>query len=106
MHPNRSWRREQNLLLDVLAGLFGPPAVPVEVDGPARVSVAGPDADLIRLVLVGAGFSHSTSRPVIFIDAIHVKVVTGEGTNRSVYVAVAAAANGKLDVLGLCTFGT
>jgi len=39
--------------------------------------------------------------PVMFIDAIHVKVRDGQVTNRPVYVAIGASVNGERDILGL-----
>lgn len=39
--------------------------------------------------------------PVLFIDAIMVKVRDGQVTNRSVYVAVGVTCNGDRDILGL-----
>jgi transposase-like protein len=39
--------------------------------------------------------------PVLFIDAIHVKVRDGQVTNRPVYVAIGVSINGERDILGL-----
>ncbi|WP_370871426.1 IS256 family transposase [Pseudarthrobacter niigatensis] len=39
--------------------------------------------------------------PVMFIDAIHVKVRDGQVTNRPVYVAIGVSVNGERDILGL-----
>nr|GLK39929.1 hypothetical protein GCM10017611_68000 [Rhodococcus wratislaviensis] len=39
--------------------------------------------------------------PVIFIDAIHVKVRDGQVTNRPVYVAIGVTTSGERDILGL-----
>ncbi|MFD3330911.1 IS256 family transposase, partial [Streptomyces sp. NPDC058701] len=39
--------------------------------------------------------------PVIFIDAIHVKVRDGAVANRPIYVALAVTADGRRDILGL-----
>ena len=39
--------------------------------------------------------------PVVFIDAIHVKVRDGQVTNRPVYVAIGVSVNGERDLLGL-----
>jgi putative transposase len=39
--------------------------------------------------------------PVIFIDAIHVKVRDGQVANRPVYVALAVTCEGRRDILGL-----
>lgn len=39
--------------------------------------------------------------PVVFIDAIHVKVRDGQVANRPVYVALAVTADGNRDILGL-----
>jgi len=39
--------------------------------------------------------------PVVFIDAIHVKVRDGQVTNRPVYVAIEVTVNGERDILGL-----
>ncbi|MET4590649.1 transposase-like protein [Arthrobacter sp. 754] len=39
--------------------------------------------------------------PVMFIDAIHVKVRDGQVTNRPVYVAIGVRVNGERDILGL-----
>ena len=39
--------------------------------------------------------------PVMFIDAIHVKVRDGQVTNRPVYVAICVTVNGERDILGL-----
>ncbi len=39
--------------------------------------------------------------PVVFIDAIHVKVRDGQVTNRPVYVAIGVSVNGERDILGL-----
>jgi putative transposase len=39
--------------------------------------------------------------PVVFIDAIHVKVRDGKVTNRPVYVAIGVTVNGERDILGL-----
>lgn len=39
--------------------------------------------------------------PVIFIDAIHVKIRNGAVANRPLYVALAVTAEGRRDILGL-----
>ncbi len=39
--------------------------------------------------------------PVVFIDAIHVKVRDGQVTNRPVYVAIGVSTGGERDILGL-----
>ena len=39
--------------------------------------------------------------PVVFIDAIHVKIREGQVTNRPIYVAVAVTVDGERDILGL-----
>jgi transposase-like protein len=39
--------------------------------------------------------------PVVFIDAIHVKVRDEQVTNRPVYVAIGVSVNGERDILGL-----
>ena len=39
--------------------------------------------------------------PVVFIDAIHVKVRDGQVANRPIYVALAVTAEGERDILGL-----
>jgi len=39
--------------------------------------------------------------PVIFIDAIHVKVRDGQVTNRPIYVAIGVTVGGERDILGL-----
>ncbi len=39
--------------------------------------------------------------PVMFIDAIHVKVRDGQVANRPVYVAIGVSVNGERDILGL-----
>ena len=39
--------------------------------------------------------------PVVFIDAIHVKVRDGQVTNRPVYVAIGVTTDGERDILGL-----
>ena len=39
--------------------------------------------------------------PVVFIDAIHVKVRDGQVTNRPVYVAIGVTCGGERDILGL-----
>jgi transposase-like protein len=39
--------------------------------------------------------------PVVFIDAIHVKIRDGQVTNRPVYVAIGVSVNGERDILGL-----
>jgi transposase-like protein len=39
--------------------------------------------------------------PVIFLDAIHVKIRDGQVANRPVYVALAVTAEGTRDILGL-----
>jgi Transposase, Mutator family len=134
--PNLGGRSgsNRNTLLDVLTGLLGPAAAATEVDGPARMELAAPDAELVgRLLdqtqgggvrLAGEGglleqlagrvleslvprderiHPRETSYPAIFLDAIHVKTITGRGTNRSVYVAVTVEASGRRDVVGLCT---
>jgi putative transposase len=39
--------------------------------------------------------------PVMFIDAIHVKIRDGQVTNRPIYVAIGVTVNGERDILGL-----
>ena len=39
--------------------------------------------------------------PVVFIDAIHVKIRDGQVTNRPIYVAVGVTCAGERDILGL-----
>ncbi|HEY9312139.1 MAG TPA: IS256 family transposase [Williamsia sp.] len=39
--------------------------------------------------------------PVMFIDAIHVKIRDGQVTNRPIYVAIGVTTNGERDILGL-----
>jgi len=39
--------------------------------------------------------------PVVFIDAIHVKIRDGQVSNRPIYVAIGVTVNGERDVLGL-----
>jgi putative transposase len=39
--------------------------------------------------------------PVIFIDAIHVKIREGQVTNRPIYVAIGVTVDGERDILGL-----
>ena len=39
--------------------------------------------------------------PVVFIDAIHVKVRDGQVANRPVYVAIGVTRSGERDILGL-----
>lgn len=39
--------------------------------------------------------------PVVFIDAIHVKIRDGQVANRPIYVALAVTAEGNRDILGL-----
>src|SRR5690349_4139141 len=39
--------------------------------------------------------------PVVFIDAIHVKIRDGQVANRPIYVALAVTCEGKRDILGL-----
>lgn len=39
--------------------------------------------------------------PVIFIDAIHVKIRDGQVANRPIYVALAVTVDGTRDILGL-----
>lgn len=39
--------------------------------------------------------------PVVFIDAIHVKIRDGKGANRPIYVALAVTCEGRRDILGL-----
>jgi len=39
--------------------------------------------------------------PVLFVDAINVKVRDGQVTNRPVYVAIGVTVNGERDILGL-----
>lgn len=43
--------------------------------------------------------------PVVFIDAIHVKVRDGQVTNRPVYVAIGVTCAGERDILGLWAGG-
>jgi putative transposase len=39
--------------------------------------------------------------PVVFIDAINVKIREGQVANRPIYVAVAVTVDGERDILGL-----
>jgi transposase-like protein len=39
--------------------------------------------------------------PVVFIDAIHVKVRDGQVANRAFYVAIGVSVEGKRDILGI-----
>ena len=39
--------------------------------------------------------------PVVFIDAIHVKIRDGKVANRPVYTVVGVTVNGERDILGL-----
>jgi transposase-like protein len=39
--------------------------------------------------------------PVIFVDAIHVKIRDGQVSNRPIYVAIGVTTNGERDILGL-----
>jgi putative transposase len=39
--------------------------------------------------------------PVVFIDAIHVKVRDGQVSNRPIYLALAVTCEGRRDILGL-----
>lgn len=39
--------------------------------------------------------------PVMFIDAIHVKIRDGQVANRPVYVAIGVTTSGERDILGL-----
>ena len=39
--------------------------------------------------------------PVVFIDAIHVKVRDGQVTNKAFYVAIGVTLNGERDILGI-----
>lgn len=39
--------------------------------------------------------------PVIFIDAVHVKIRDGQVSNRPIYVAIGVTVNGERDILGL-----
>lgn len=39
--------------------------------------------------------------PVVFIDAIHVKVRDGQVTNKAFYVAIGVTTNGERDILGI-----
>jgi putative transposase len=39
--------------------------------------------------------------PVIFVDAVHVKVRDGQVTNRPMYVAIGVTVNGERDILGI-----
>jgi transposase-like protein len=41
--------------------------------------------------------------PVIFLDAIHVKIRDGQVANRPIYVALAVTVDGTRDILGLWT---
>ncbi|KUN58150.1 hypothetical protein AQJ46_43875 [Streptomyces canus] len=40
--------------------------------------------------------------PVVFIDAINVKIRDGQVAHRPIYVALAVTAEGHSDILGLC----
>ncbi len=39
--------------------------------------------------------------PVVFIDAVHVKIRDGQVANRPIYVAIGVTVNGERDILGL-----
>ena len=39
--------------------------------------------------------------PVIFLDAVHVKIRDGKVTNRPIYLALAVTVDGTRDILGL-----
>ena len=39
--------------------------------------------------------------PVVFIDAIHVKIRDGQVANRPIYVALGVTVDGERDILGL-----
>ncbi len=39
--------------------------------------------------------------PVIFLDAVHVKIRDGKVTNRPIYMALAVTVEGIRDILGL-----
>ena len=57
-------------------------------------------------VLGGAWSSGRTGRwtavyPVMFIDAIHVKIREGQVANRPIYVAIGVTVDGERDILGL-----
>ena len=39
--------------------------------------------------------------PVVFIDAIHVKIREGQVANRPIYVAIGVTVDGERDILGL-----
>jgi transposase-like protein len=39
--------------------------------------------------------------PVVFIDAIHVKVRDGQVTNKAFYVAIGVTVDGQRDILGI-----
>jgi transposase-like protein len=39
--------------------------------------------------------------PVVFIDAIHVKIREGQVANRPIYVAIGVTVEGERDILGL-----
>jgi transposase-like protein len=41
--------------------------------------------------------------PMIFIDAIHVRIRDGQVANRPIYVALAVTCEGRRDILGLWT---
>jgi len=43
--------------------------------------------------------------PVVFIDAIHVKVRDGQVTNRPIYVVIGVTVHGERDILGLLALG-
>jgi hypothetical protein len=127
-------RRDPDLLVDVLTGLLRPTA-PREVDGPARMSLAAPDADLIRRLLhqtlagggrlggAGGVLEQLAGRVLESLasgdDRLYspgmsspeifldaIHVKTARGADRAVYVAVAGDASGRQDVIGLCTIGS
>ena len=60
---------------------------------------AGPETGPTRW----GGLSHSLDRvyPVIFIDAIVVKIRDGQVANRPVYAAIGVTVEGQRDILGL-----
>ncbi|MFE5561697.1 transposase [Streptomyces sp. NPDC056544] len=41
--------------------------------------------------------------PLLFIDAIHVRILDGQVANRPVYVAIAVIMDGNREILGLWT---
>jgi transposase-like protein len=43
--------------------------------------------------------------PLMFVDAVHVKVRDGKVSNRPMYVAISVTVNGERDILGIWAGG-